>query len=118
MYHAAAALYCCWREEGEKAEGFRIRWVVVVNRLSTTRHLAVKTPTIGGERGIRTPGDREATTVFKTDAIVRSAISPQTRIANAGHLRPDYKRWQDRSTRAPQVGKCAAHDVVATDGRV
>ena len=35
----------------------------------------------GGERGIRTPGDREATTVFKTDAIVRSAISPLTRLA-------------------------------------
>ena len=30
----------------------------------------------GGERGIRTPGTLAGTTVFKTDAIVRSAISP------------------------------------------
>ncbi len=33
-----------------------------------------------GERGIRTPGDREASMVFKTIAIVRSAISPLMRI--------------------------------------
>ncbi len=35
----------------------------------------------GGERGIRTPGTREGPTVFKTVAIVRSAIPPPARIA-------------------------------------
>ena len=30
----------------------------------------------GGERGIRTPGGRKPTTVFKTAALNRSAISP------------------------------------------
>ena len=34
-----------------------------------------------GERGIRTLGTRKGSTVFKTDAIVRSAISPSTIIA-------------------------------------
>ncbi len=43
----------------------------------------------GGERGIRTPGDREATTVFKTDAFVRSAISPPLTV-------PTGPRWDDR----------------------
>ena len=33
-----------------------------------------------GERGIRTPGTRKGPTVFKTDAFVRSAISPLTKI--------------------------------------
>ena len=33
-------------------------------------------PGRSGERGIRTPGTRKGSTVFKTDAIVRSAISP------------------------------------------
>jgi hypothetical protein len=31
----------------------------------------------GGGRGIRTPGDLAATTVFKTVAIVHSAIPPR-----------------------------------------
>ena len=37
----------------------------------------------GGRRGIRTPGTREGPLVFKTNAIVRSAILPQTNIASA-----------------------------------
>ena len=46
----------------------------------------------GGERGIRTPGDRKASTVFKTDAIVRSAISPLLRIAElAGNRSTDFR---------------------------
>ena len=31
---------------------------------------------LGGGRGIRTPGGREPTVVFKTTALVRSAIPP------------------------------------------
>ena len=38
----------------------------------------------GGGRGIRTPGTREGPTVFKTDAIVRSAIPPLARLAEVG----------------------------------
>jgi hypothetical protein len=33
-----------------------------------------------GERGIRTPGSREGTTVFKTAAIDHSAISPVAKL--------------------------------------
>ncbi len=45
---------------------------------STMVHATVSS---GGERGIRTPGTREGPTVFKTVAIVRSAIPPPVRIA-------------------------------------
>lgn len=37
----------------------------------------------GGRRGIRTPGTREGPLVFKTNAIVRSAILPSTILASA-----------------------------------
>ena len=40
---------------------------------------------IGGRRGIRTPGTREGPIVFKTIAIVRSAILPQAILASATH---------------------------------
>jgi hypothetical protein len=44
--------------------------VLVCSRLSK---IALK---VSGERGIRTPGPRERTTVFKTAAFDHSAISP------------------------------------------
>jgi hypothetical protein len=37
----------------------------------------------GGRRGIRTPGTREGPLVFKTNAIVRSAILPSSILASA-----------------------------------
>jgi hypothetical protein len=38
---------------------------------------------IGGGKGIRTPGTREGTTVFKTAAFDRSAIPPLSTVASA-----------------------------------
>lgn len=35
---------------------------------------------INGERGIRTPGGKSSSTVFKTVAIIHSAISPNKKI--------------------------------------
>jgi hypothetical protein len=46
---------------------------------ATQPSLQIKT-TNGGERGIRTPGEFHPTTVFKTAALNRSAISPNAKI--------------------------------------
>ena len=47
---------------------------------------------IGGGRGIRTPGGREPTVVFKTTALVRSAIPP----GRKGTLRSRRQPFQAR----------------------
>ena len=59
-------------------------------RCSMTERSTARSQNAGGGRGIRTPGDITATVVFKTTAIVRSAIPPLlARAVAALHPRTD-----------------------------
>ena len=49
----------------------------------------------GGGRGIRTPGDREASTVFKTVAFVRSAIPPSWNLVEPDLMGPLWRHALD-----------------------
>ena len=67
----------------------------------------------GGGRGIRTPGTREGPTVFKTVAIVRSAIPPPTKL-HAGNV---FEVWRPLMERA-RGHDCSALMAIPTAVRV